>query len=60
LQRCPSATAGWGPWYSAALCGERIQLNESSLWDGYPAIAANPSSAEALPEVQRLMFAGQK
>jgi alpha-L-fucosidase 2 len=38
---------------------ERIQLNESSLWDGYPRDAANPSSAEALPEVQRLMFAGQ-
>ncbi len=38
---------------------ERIQLNESSLWDGYPRDAANPSSAKALPEVQRLMFAGQ-
>ena len=38
---------------------ERIQLNESSLWDGYPRDAANPRSAKALPEVQRLMFAGQ-
>ena len=38
---------------------ERIQLNESSLWDGYRRDAANPLSAKHLPEVQRLMFAGE-
>jgi hypothetical protein len=35
---------------------ERIQLNEESLWEGDRHDAANPGSAKALPEVQRLMF----
>lgn len=38
---------------------ERIQLNEKSLWDGYKHDDANPLSAKALPEVQRLMFEGK-
>jgi alpha-L-fucosidase 2 len=38
---------------------ERIQLNEKSLWDGYRHDDANPLSAKALPEVQRLMFEGK-
>ncbi len=35
---------------------ERIQLNESSLWDGYTLDPNNPESLKALPEVQRLLF----
>ena len=35
---------------------ERVQLNENTLWDGYPMDANNPSSLAALPEVQRLLF----
>jgi alpha-L-fucosidase 2 len=35
---------------------ERIQLNESSLWDGYMLDPNNPESLKALPEVQRLLF----
>ncbi len=38
---------------------ERIQLNESSLWDGYRRSATNHQSGKALPEVQRLMFEGK-
>ena len=38
---------------------ERIQLNESSLWDGYPLDPNDPSSTEYLPEVQRLLFEGK-
>jgi alpha-L-fucosidase 2 len=38
---------------------ERIQLNEESLWEGDRRDAANPESAKALPEVQRLMFEGK-
>jgi alpha-L-fucosidase 2 len=37
---------------------ERIQLNEKSLWDGYRHDDANPLSAQALPQVQQLMFEG--
>ncbi len=39
--------------------GERIQLKESNLWDGYPCDAANPLSAESLPQIQQLMFEGK-
>ncbi|WP_177180964.1 glycosyl hydrolase family 95 catalytic domain-containing protein [Parapedobacter koreensis] len=35
---------------------ERIQLNESSLWDGYALDPNNPESLETLPEVRRLLF----
>ncbi|SKB28046.1 alpha-L-fucosidase 2 [Parapedobacter luteus] len=36
---------------------ERIQLNESTLWDGYALDPNNPESLETLPEVRRLLFA---
>ncbi len=35
---------------------ERIQLNESTLWDGYALDPNNPESLKALPEIQRLLF----
>jgi len=38
---------------------ERIQLNENTLWEGYPRETTNPKSGEALPEVRRLLFAGK-
>jgi alpha-L-fucosidase 2 len=38
---------------------ERLQLNEDSLWAGGPYDPANPESLAALPEVRRLVFAGE-
>jgi alpha-L-fucosidase 2 len=38
---------------------ERLQLNESSLWMGAPQDRDNPEALAALPEVRRLLFAGQ-
>lgn len=38
---------------------ERIQLNESTLWNGYPLDPNNPESLTALPEVRRLIFEGK-
>ncbi|MBM3881828.1 MAG: glycoside hydrolase family 95 protein [Verrucomicrobia bacterium] len=38
---------------------ERIQLNEDSLWSGGPRDTNNPEALEHLPEVRRLLFAGQ-
>ncbi len=38
---------------------ERIQFNESSLWDGYELDGNNPAALEALPEIQRLLFEGK-
>src|ERR1041385_9036941 len=38
---------------------ERIQLNEDTLWAGGPYDPANTNALAALPEVRRLIFAGQ-
>jgi len=38
---------------------ERIQLNEDSVWAGAKSDRTNPKAHEALPEVRRLLFAGQ-
>jgi alpha-L-fucosidase 2 len=38
---------------------ERIQLNDDTLWAGFKRDCHNPKALEALPEVQRLMFAGK-
>lgn len=38
---------------------ERLQLNEDSLWSGAPQDPDNPKALEALPEIRRLLFAGQ-
>jgi alpha-L-fucosidase 2 len=38
---------------------ERLQLNELSLWAGGPRECANPEALTHLPEVRKLVFAGQ-
>src|SRR4029453_13062044 len=38
--------------------GERIQLNENSLWMGGPRERDNPDAVNHLAEVRRLLFAG--
>jgi alpha-L-fucosidase 2 len=38
---------------------ERIQLNEHSLWSGYPADGNRAATLEALPRVRELLFAGK-
>jgi hypothetical protein len=38
---------------------ERIQLNEDTLWDGFPKERNNPKALEALPVVRRLLFEGK-
>lgn len=35
---------------------ERIQINDNTLWDGYPIERNNPAARSALPEIQRLLF----
>ncbi len=36
---------------------EELQLNEESLWSGYPAVWDNPACREALPRMRALLFA---
>jgi alpha-L-fucosidase 2 len=38
---------------------ERIQLNEDTLWGGGPYDPANPEARAALPEIRRLIAAGE-
>ncbi len=38
---------------------ERIQLNEGTLWAGGPHDYAHPGAADALPEIRRLVSAGE-
>jgi alpha-L-fucosidase 2 len=38
---------------------ERLQLNEDTLWDGYPRDPTNPEALQALGEVRRLLFEGR-
>lgn len=38
---------------------ERLQLNEDTLWSGGPYDPANPEARAALPEVRKLIFAGE-
>lgn len=38
---------------------ERIQLNEETLWSGGPRDTNHPEALRYLPEVRRLLFAGQ-
>ncbi len=52
----PLGNGHLGAMVFGGVADERIQLNENTLWDGYPMDANNPKSLEALPEVQRLLF----
>jgi alpha-L-fucosidase 2 len=38
---------------------ERIALNEDTLWSGGPKDTTNPGAKDVLPEVRRLLFAGE-
>lgn len=38
---------------------ERIQFNEETVWDGKYIDRHNPEGLKALPEIQRLLFAGE-
>jgi alpha-L-fucosidase 2 len=58
MEALPVGNSRMGAMVFGGVLRERIQLNEKSLWDGFRHDDANPLSGKALPEVQRLMFAG--
>lgn len=47
------------PWHREDYFSERIPLNEESLWYGGPTSRENPDSRKTLPEVRRLLLAGE-
>ena len=59
VEALPVGNGRLGGMIFGGVADERIQLNEDTLWDGYPVEAENPKALEALPEVRRLLFSGQ-
>lgn len=55
----PLGNSKLGAMIFGGVADERIQLNEATLWDGYPFDRNNPTALDNLPEVQRLLFAGE-
>jgi alpha-L-fucosidase 2 len=55
----PLGNGRLGAMVFGGIADERLQLNEDSLWDGYPLDPGNPQSLQALPEVRRLLFSGE-
>ncbi|MDH7460123.1 glycoside hydrolase family 95 protein [Chitinophagaceae bacterium 26-R-25] len=52
----PIGNGKLGAMIFGGVADERIQLNESTLWDGFAQDASNPNALKALPEVRRLLF----
>jgi alpha-L-fucosidase 2 len=52
----PIGNGRLGAMLFGGVADERIQLNESTLWDGYPLDPNNPESLKALQEVRRMLF----
>ena len=52
----PLGNGRLGAMVFGGVADERIQLNENTLWDGFPLDPNNPEGLKALPEVQRLLF----
>lgn len=52
----PIGNGRLGAMIFGGVADERIQLNESSLWDGYPIDPDNRESLKALPDIRTLLF----
>ncbi|MEI6277445.1 MAG: glycoside hydrolase family 95 protein [Prolixibacteraceae bacterium] len=55
----PVGNGRLGAMVFGGIADERIQLNESTLWDGFSLDPTNPDALKALPEVQKLLFDGK-
>jgi len=59
VQALPVGNGRLGAMVFGGVTRERLQLNEDTLWAGGPYDPVNPAARDALPEVRRLIFAGQ-
>ena len=59
IDAMPLGNGRLGAMVFGGLKGERIQLNEDSLWSGGPQDADNPEALKHLDEVRQLLFAGK-
>lgn len=58
-QSLPLGSGRLGAMVFGGVAGERIVLNESSLWSGSPQDADRPDAAKYLPEIRRLLLEGK-
>jgi alpha-L-fucosidase 2 len=59
VRALPVGNGRLGAMVFGGVAHERLQLNEDTLWAGRPYDPVNPDAKEALPEVRRLVAAGQ-
>ena len=59
LEALPIGNGRLGAMVFGGIETERLQLNEDSVWAGGPHDYDNPEGLAALPEIRRLVFAGQ-
>ena len=59
VRALPVGTGRLGAMVFGGVVHERLQLNEDTLWAGRPYDPVNPDAKAALPEVRRLIAAGQ-
>jgi len=59
VEALPAGNGRLGAMVFGGIQSERIQLNEETIWDGFPRDVNNPAALKALPEVRRLLFEGR-
>jgi alpha-L-fucosidase 2 len=59
VQALPIGNGRLGAMVFGGTATERLQLNENSLWAGGPHDYDSPEALAALPEIRRLVFAGE-
>lgn len=59
VEALPVGNGRLGAMVFGGVAEERLQLNEDTLWAGGPYNPNNPEALAALPEVRRLIFAGE-
>jgi len=59
VEALPVGNGRLGAMVFGAVQHERIQLNEDSVWAGYPFKRDRTGAWKALPEIRRLLFAGK-
>src|SRR3954469_10603299 len=59
VEALPIGNGRLGAMVFGGVTGERLQLNEDTLWAGGPYDPDNPEALAALPEARRLIFEGK-
>jgi alpha-L-fucosidase 2 len=59
MQALPIGNGRLGGMVFGGVPVERIQLNEDSVWSGYPQDADNPEALRYLPQIRQLLFEGK-